>query len=101
MEILMGVRSEIIDPDASIYSSEKLQGQTITIYSSILGYAGRPSESQLTYVKTLETRLSEVEKRFNSFINKNLPRINKRLAASKIAGIKIISEEPYRKELDK
>jgi hypothetical protein len=78
-----------------------LQGKTITIYSSILGYAGRPSQSQLTYVKTLETRLAKVEKRFNDFIDKNLPQINKRLGVLKIAEIKIISEEDYRKELEK
>jgi len=67
----------------------------------MLGYAGRPSESQLTYVKTLETRLAEVEKRFNDFIEKNMPQINQRLAALKIAEIKIVSEEEYRKELEK
>ena len=99
--ILEGIRGEIIDPDASMYSSEKLQGNTITIYSSILGYAGRPSQSQLTYVEALGTRLAEVEKRFNHFIDKNLPLINQRLAALKIAEIKIISEEEYRKELEK
>ncbi|MFC2146227.1 hypothetical protein ACFLRT_02580 [Acidobacteriota bacterium] len=101
VEILTGVRGEIIDPNASIYSSEKLQGETITIYSSMLAYGGRPSQSQLTYVKTLETRLVKVEKRFNDFIDKNLPQVNKRLAALKIAEIKIISEEEYQKELEK
>jgi hypothetical protein len=101
VEILTGVRAELIDPDASIFSSEKLQGKTITIYSSILGYAGRPTQSQLTYVKTLETRLAKVEKRFNDFIAKNLPQVNQRLEALKITGIKIISEEEYRKELEK
>ena len=99
--ILEGIRGEIIDPDADMYSSEKLQGKTITIYSSMLGYAGRPSESQSTYVDTLETRLTEVEKRFNDFIEKNLPQVNQQLSALKIAGIKIISEEEYRKELEK
>jgi hypothetical protein len=101
LEILADVRSEIIDPDASLFSSEKLQGKTISLYSSMLGYAGRPSQSQLTYVKTLDTSLVKVEKRFNDFINKNLPQINKRLGVLKIAGIKIISEEEYRKELEK
>jgi photosystem II stability/assembly factor-like uncharacterized protein len=101
VEIVEGIRGEIIDPDADMYSSEKLQGKTITLYSSMLGYAGRPSESQLTYVNTLETRLAEVEKRFNDFIEKKLTNLNQWLAVLKVAEIKIISEEEYQKELDK
>ena len=100
LEILAGIRGEIIDPDASIYSSEKLQGKTISIYSSILGYAGRPSDSQLTYIKTLESRLTKVEKQFQDFINENLPQINRKLETMEIAGIKIITEEEYRKKLE-
>jgi hypothetical protein len=101
VEIVEGIRGEIIDPDADMYSSEKLQGKTITLYSSMLGYAGRPSQSQLTYVNTLETRLAEVEKRFNDFIERKLPNLNQWLAALKVAEIKIIPEEEYRKELEK
>jgi len=100
IESIENVRKEIIDPDASLYSSEKLQGKIITIYSSILTYAGRPTESQLTFVNTLEARLQKVEKKFNKFLEKNLTEINNRLQSDGITKIDIVSEDEYRKKLE-
>jgi len=101
VKTLKNIWAELIDPEGSLYSSEKLQGKLILIYSSILGYAGKPTDSQSAYLKTLEKRLSKVEETFDRYINKKLPGLNKRLQAAKIPGIKILSEEEYRKTIEK
>jgi photosystem II stability/assembly factor-like uncharacterized protein len=80
-------------------SGDKLQERMIFIYNSVISYAGKPSESQLHFIKSLETSLKVFEEeKFNPFIRKELPKINQRLQRSGIAEVKILSEEEYQKK---
>lgn len=80
-------------------SGDKLQERMVFIYDSVISYAGRPSESQLNFIKSLETSLQVFEEeKFKPFVRKELPKINRRLQQAGIAEIKILPEEEYRKK---
>ncbi|NIM17447.1 MAG: hypothetical protein GTO45_36000 [Candidatus Aminicenantes bacterium] len=96
-EKLKSIRESVIG--SNWRSGDKLQERMVFIYNSVISYAGRPSESQLNFIKSLETSLQVFEEeKFKPFIRKELPKINKRLQQAKIAEIKILSEEEYRKK---
>jgi hypothetical protein len=71
-------------------SGNKLQERMISVYNALIGYAGRPSESQLHFIGNLEMSLQVFEEeKFKPFIRDELPEINRRLQRSGIAEIKI------------
>lgn len=92
---------EMIDEAGSIYSSEGLQGRVIEIYSSVNSYAGRPTESQLAYIDSLDKSLDKIEKRFDKFVKEDLVKINALLKKQEIKEIKILTEEEYIKKAKK
>ena len=92
------IKSAIIDEKGSIYSSEMLQGKMIQIYSAVSMYGGKPTDSQLTYIRTLKIQLNEIEKKFGSFIKKDMVRINRFLNNYKAGGLNIISEKEYKEK---
>lgn len=92
------IRGEIVDVSGSLYGSEKLQGKTIEIYSSVNSYFGRPTQSQLAYIDSLDKSLKRIEGRFNKFINENLVKTNGLLKKQQLEEIKILSEEEYLKK---
>jgi hypothetical protein len=96
-EYLSGVRETIVGK--SMYDSTRLQSLMIGLYSSMSRYAGRPSNSQLTYITTLKKALSGVDEIFNTFIERTIPDVNRRLQKAKIAVIKVASEEEYREKI--
>lgn len=88
---------EIVDVSGSLYGSEKFQGKMVEIYSSINNYTGRPTESQLTYIVTLEESLKNIEERFKKLIAENLVNINRLLKEHQLEEIRILSETGYKK----
>jgi photosystem II stability/assembly factor-like uncharacterized protein len=81
-----------------LFSEPKLREKVIDLYSSISGYAGRPTDSQLTYIETLEEKIKKVEAKFNNIKTRELPTLNKKLIKKKIKQIKLMTEEEYRKK---
>jgi photosystem II stability/assembly factor-like uncharacterized protein len=101
IETARGIRGNIIDPKGNIYGSGELQGRMIEIYSSINGYLGRPTESQLKYIESLEKSLKKIEDQFGKFIKSNLEKINGLLKSQQVKEIKLLTEEEYMKEAKK
>lgn len=83
----------------SMYDSTKLQSLMIGLYSSMSRYAGRPSNSQLTYINTLKKALSKVDEIFNTFVQKTVPNVNGRLQKATVTEIKVPSEDEYRDKI--
>ena len=100
-EAAEAIWSEMIDPSGNIYGSGELQGKMIEIFSTINGYLGRPTDSQLTYIDTLEKSLNKVEEKFAKFVKDNLVKVNRLLKGRQLKEIKILSEEEYTKKAKK
>ncbi len=65
----------------------------IQIYSAISMYGGRPTDSQIIFIRTLKSRLNKVERDFNSFVGKDLVKVNRFLKNYKVGEISISSEK--------
>ena len=84
-----------------MFSEPKLREKVIDLYSSVSGYGGKPTKSQLIYLDVLEEEIRKIEKKFQMIKNKELPELNKKLLKKRIKPIKILTEEEYRKKEEK
>ena len=57
------------------------------MYGSVVGYEGRPSDSQVQRADALARELADVTKEFDEWVTRELPAINKLLATRKIPAI--------------
>lgn len=69
---------------------EKISG----LYSSVAGYAGRPSNAQLDNLKLLSAQLDEAQSRMDALLGQ-LPGLNKALAAEGLPEITFRSREAF------
>jgi hypothetical protein len=62
-------------------AASRLREKLASNYGTIMGYEGRPNNSSLDRIKTLQTEMEETEKTFQKIMNKYLPVINPQLKA--------------------
>ncbi len=74
----------------------KLQGKISGLYSSIMMYGGKPTDSQIYNIDVLNYKVNEAKKRYAKLI-KELPKINNFLKKKKIKTIKLKTREEYNK----
>jgi len=67
------------------------------VYSSVNGYEGRPTDSQIARTDALAHELEDVIREFSDLAAKQLPGLNRGLEARKLAAIQVITEEDWRK----
>jgi photosystem II stability/assembly factor-like uncharacterized protein len=79
---------------------EQLRERVIDLYSSVSGYAGRPTESQLARMKILESNISEAERELQSIIGPPLQKINTDLQGRGKEPIKLLTREEFDKKED-
>ena len=82
VDVLIDVRERVID-----------------LYSSVSDYGGRPTESQLARMKTLESDIMDANREFESITSAGLQKINADLQQSNSEPIKLLTREEFEKEL--
>ncbi len=75
----------------------QLREKVVGLYSSVNGYGGRPSETQLEQVPILQKEIEKKDGEFKIILKKDLPKINSRLQKKKLAPIKIMNREEWDK----
>ena len=70
-----------------ITGEERMRENLVDLYGGVLSYDGRPTQTQVTRAGTLGHELSDVAKRFDAWMARELPGINSALAARTLAPI--------------
>ena len=74
---------------------EQLREKLGSLYGSVNGYEGRPTESQLKYAEVLGRRLAEAEERFRSLLAGQLDDINAQLGQRNLDPLTRMSREEW------
>ena len=81
----------------AITGEEQLRERVVSLFGAVNSYGGRPTQSQLQRVGTLEQELGDANARFQRVIAKRLGSLNSKLKKKKLAEIEILTEEAFRK----
>jgi len=81
------------------YTGEiELREKILEVYGGINGYTGRPTESQVSQLAALRKELDGKEASFRSMAEKAITAANPELEQKKLTGLKLLSEEDWRKK---
>ena len=83
---------------AGISGEQQLREKVVGLYSSVSGYYGKPTESQLSRMTVLEKEIERKNAEFESIIGKELKNINQKLDRKKLETIKIMTKEEWDKK---
>jgi hypothetical protein len=83
------IRKDVVatSEGGAITGEERLREHLAYVYDELLSYEGRPGDYQVERVAVLERELRDVEARAADFAAKDLPALNERLRAKKVAPI--------------
>ncbi len=70
-----------------ITGEERLREILAELYGSVVGYEGRPTDSQVQRADALGRELADVTREFDQWTTRELPAINKLLAQRRIATV--------------
>ena len=77
---------------------EKLREQIGDLYGSVVGYDGRPTDSQLARLKSLEAQLADAAKTFAELTGPRLAALNRKLEAKKLAPVEAPTREQWEQQ---
>ncbi len=80
-----------------ITGEERLREHLTDLYGNVVFYEGRPSATQVQRADALERELSDVVRDFDAWAAKELPGINKALAAKGAGPIELVTREAWEK----
>ncbi len=92
---LKNFHSELVSEEG-LYTEPKLSERIFDLYSSVLSYGGRPTNSQLIHTAVLEEELKKAEEKFRIIKEKEIQKINSKLRSAKLKLLEIVEEEKYR-----
>jgi len=78
----------------AITGEERLREYLANVYGNVVGYEGRPSQTQVERADSLAKELGDVVKSFDDWSAKELPAINAALAAGKLDPITVAVAVP-------
>ena len=78
-----------------ITGEERLREYLVDLYSNVVGYEGRPSQTQMDRTETLRHQLSDVTNDFNAWANRELADLNPQLAQKNQDQIKLLTREEW------
>ena len=83
------IRKDVVatSEGGAITGEERLREHLAYVYDAILSYEGRPGDYQVERVAVLERELKDVEARAAALAAKDLPALNEKLRAKKLAPI--------------
>ncbi|MCD4789596.1 MAG: hypothetical protein K8R37_06300, partial [Bacteroidales bacterium] len=82
----------------AITGEEKLREKIADIYSAVLSYQGKPTQSQIKRLKNLSNQVNEKRVFVDEIMKEELPGLDKQLAKEDIEGFKIITKEEFLEE---
>ncbi len=83
---------------SAITGEEKLREKIAAIYSAVLSYQGKPTQSQVEKLSVLTKEAIEKKDGLDSIIKTNLPNLETQLAKENIEPFKLITKEAFLKE---
>jgi photosystem II stability/assembly factor-like uncharacterized protein len=78
-------------------AGEKLREKVIGLYSSVIQYGGKPTDSQLFYLSVLKDRIKKAATKYKAVVSK-VTSINKSLKGKKYKPLKLMTREEYDKK---
>lgn len=81
-----------------IMAEEKLMGKVAGLYSSVIQYGGKPTDSQLFHYSILQDQVKQAGVKFKRLLDKELPAINSSLKKRGLQILKIMTKEEYKKK---
>lgn len=82
-----------------VFAGEELLREKITdVYGNINGYEGRPSQSQILAVESLDKELIEAEKKFEGICNNEFKQLNALITKAGLKALELKSFEKFREE---
>jgi photosystem II stability/assembly factor-like uncharacterized protein len=80
-----------------ITGEERLREHLGNLYGDVNGYEGRPTDSQVARAGVLAHELEDVIHEFTELTGRQLPAINRALETKKLAALRVVPEEDWRK----
>ncbi len=77
---------------------EQLREKVTTLYGAVSSYGGRPTESQLSRVGSLQKELEEAISAFRKITDAELEKLNSGLKKKNLSPLTFLSEEAYREQ---
>ena len=93
------IRTKIVatKEGGAITGEERLREFLGGLYGDVNSYEGRPTDSQTARADALSRELDDVVREFTDLTGKQLSQLNRSLEAKKLAAIRVISEDDWRK----
>ncbi|HMU44516.1 MAG TPA: hypothetical protein PKA80_14555, partial [Ignavibacteriaceae bacterium] len=93
------LHKELVSTNPSRLSGEERLMEKVTdIYGAIMGYQGRPTESQLKRLTSLEVEVSNKRNYFEEIFSSELNKINEELKSKSLSVILLMTKEEYLKD---
>ncbi|MFM9029059.1 MAG: hypothetical protein ACKOQ6_13875, partial [Bacteroidota bacterium] len=96
------IRKELVatKPGLAITGEEMIRERLSELYSGVLSYRGRPSDSQLDKFTRLLGEIDVQQQKADAVWSKDLPALNAGLQKAGLEQIKLITREQFDKKLD-
>jgi len=91
-------KSIVATQSGGISGEEKLREKVVGLYGSVVQYAGRPTQTQIERTTLLEKEIERASAKFEDFIKKELPGVNRALTKKKMEPIKVMTKEQWDKK---
>lgn len=96
------LHKELVSTNPSRLSGEERLMEKVTdVYGAVMGYQGRPTESQLSRLVLLEQEMTNKKGGFENLSSSQLKKVNDELILKNISSISILSKEEYLNENSK
>ena len=93
------LHKELVSTNPSRLSGEERLMEKVTdIYGAVMGYQGRPTESQLKRLTALETEVSNKRNYLEEISSSELSKINDGLKIKNLTIISLMTKEEYLKD---
>jgi hypothetical protein len=81
----------------AITGEERLREFLAELYGNVVGYEGRPSQTQMQRADGLARELAEVVKSFDTWVTKELPAVNSGITNERLEPVKLLTREEWEK----
>ena len=79
----------------AITGEQRLREYLTELYGNVLGYEGRPTQTQVMRTAAIERELQDISKDFDAWLSKEMTGLNSALAARQLTPIKVIERAEW------
>jgi hypothetical protein len=99
--VVDGFRKKIVatKEGGAVTGEERLREFLVDLYGNVVGYEGRPSQTQVQRAEALALELAEVVKAFDAWAAQELPAVNSAIAKGKLEPVKLLKREEWEKKV--